>query len=98
MSKRIEMATNIVVLLVALLVGFKFLEGMLQRPVVIKAGQKIPDINGYRWSKSPTLVLALKKGLSLLRREHAILPEATGNATVWKLECTDSGYFPGQFY
>lgn len=62
MSKRIEMATNIVVLLVALLVGFKFFEGTFQRPVVIKAGQKAPDINGYSWNKSRTLVLALKKG------------------------------------
>lgn len=80
MKNRLETITNIVVLCVALLVGFRFLEATFFRhEVVPKAGQKVPDIAGYSWSKGPTLVLALKKGchfceesMSFYRRLQAL--------------------------
>jgi len=63
MKNKLEVVTNIVVIAVALLVGFRFLTGTLgPRPMVPKAGQSVPDIAGYSWNTSPTLLIALKKG------------------------------------
>src|ERR1700694_4859712 len=63
MKNRLEMVTNIVVLVVALVVGYQFLVAPLShRELIPKAGQKAPEIAGYSWNKGPTLVLALKKG------------------------------------
>jgi hypothetical protein len=60
---RLEVVTNIVVIVVALLVGFRFVgSSLFHHEIVPKAGQSVPDIAGYSWNKSPTLVLALKKG------------------------------------
>jgi hypothetical protein len=63
MRHRLEIVTNIIVLAVTLLVGFRFVEGIFfPRERTLKAGQKIPEISGYSWNKTPTLVLALRKG------------------------------------
>jgi hypothetical protein len=63
MKHRLEIVTNVIVLAVTLLVGARFIEStFFPRELTLKAGQKIPEISGYSWSKTPTLVLALKKG------------------------------------
>jgi hypothetical protein len=63
MKHRLEIVTNIIVIAVALLIGVRFVETMFfQHEVAPLAGQTVPDISGYSWSKGPTLVLALKKG------------------------------------
>jgi hypothetical protein len=63
MKHRLEIATNIIVISVTLLVGLRLIENLFfPRELTIKVGQKIPEISGYSWNKTPTLVLALKKG------------------------------------
>lgn len=62
-GKWLETITNVVVLGVALLVGFHFVQAIFFRhELTPKAGQKVPEISGYSWNNGPTLILALKKG------------------------------------
>jgi len=63
MKHRLEIVTNIIVISVTLLVGLRLIENLFfPRELTLKVGQKIPEISGYSWNKTPTLVLALKKG------------------------------------
>jgi len=67
MKERLEMATNIVVIIVACIIGAYFLKEWLapNKPLVssLKAGDHLPGLSTYDWkAHDRTLVLALKKG------------------------------------
>jgi thiol-disulfide isomerase/thioredoxin len=63
MNKRFEVITTLVVLVVALLVGGRFVADFVgTRRAALSAGDKMPNISGHDWTPNRTLVVALKKG------------------------------------
>ena len=66
MKTRIEVAANIVVIVLAVVVGSVFLKDRLftgTPPDVIKAGDKLTRLDGWDWgAHDQTLVMALRKG------------------------------------
>jgi hypothetical protein len=66
MKGKIEVAANIVVIVVAVVVGSVFLKDRLftgTPPDVIKAGDKLAGLDGWDWgAHDQTLVMALRKG------------------------------------
>src|SRR3974377_1005023 len=67
MKGKIEVAANIVVILVAVVVGSVFLKDRFfstpSEPNEVKAGDKLTNLEGWDWSAhDQTLVLGLRKG------------------------------------
>lgn len=67
MKARIEAAANIVVIVLAVVLGSVFLKERLASPApepeAIKAGAKLPTLDGWDWgAHDQTLVLGLRKG------------------------------------
>ena len=67
MKVKIETAANIVVILVAVVVGSVFLKDRFfstpSEPNEVKAGDRLANLDGWNWgSQDQTLVLALRKG------------------------------------
>ena len=67
MKGKIEAAANIIVIVLAVVVGSVFLKDRLSpaapEPEPVKAGDKLPNLDGWDWSAhEQTLVLGLRKG------------------------------------
>ena len=67
MKVKIETAANIIVILVAVVVGSVFLKDRFfstpPEPNEVKAGDRLANLDGWNWgSQDQTLVLALRKG------------------------------------
>jgi len=65
MKERLEMAANIVVIVLACIIGGYFVKERLapDTPLLLKAGDHLPSLSGYDWkAHNRTLVLVLKKG------------------------------------
>lgn len=67
MKGKIEAAANIIVIVLAVVVGSVFLKDRLspaaQEPEAVKAGDKLPILDGWDWgAHEQTLVLGLRKG------------------------------------
>ena len=67
MKGKIESATNIIVILFAVIVGSVFLKDRLSTPApepdAVKAGDKLASLDGWDWAAhDQTLVLGLRKG------------------------------------
>src|SRR6516165_4111173 len=67
MKVKIETAANIIVILVAVVVGSVFLKDRFfstpSEPNEVKAGDKLTNLDGWDWSAhDQTLVLGLRKG------------------------------------
>ncbi len=67
MKTKIEWVANVVVVLLAVVIGSVFLKDRFSTPApesnYVKAGDRLPSLNGWDWSAHDrTLVLALRKG------------------------------------
>ena len=67
MKGKIEAAANIIVIVLAVALGSVFLKDRLSsalpEPNAVKAGDKLPNLDGWDWSAhEQTLVLGLRKG------------------------------------
>jgi hypothetical protein len=68
MKAKIEATANVIVIVLAVVVGSVFLKDRFLPAVtpgssVIKAGDKLPNLSGWNWAaQDQTLVLVLRKG------------------------------------
>jgi hypothetical protein len=67
MKSKIEMVANVIVILLAVVIGSVYLKERFSTPAPepneVKAGDKLPNLDGWDWgAHDRTLVLALRKG------------------------------------
>ena len=94
MKTKIEAVANVIVILVAVVVGSVFLKDRLSTPApesnAIKAGDKLANLDGWDWgAHDQTLVLGLRKGCHFCedstpfyQRLIAQQQERTSNTTI----------------
>ncbi len=67
MKNKVEVAANVIVILLAVVIGSVFLKGRFASPGLgpneVKAGDQLPGLHAYNWkAHERTLVLALRNG------------------------------------